>query len=106
MFFDHTKKLGQKYRAGGFAVQNYIVLRSYRGNLFNIEDMQSLPDTNPFWGQFGTNFDQLINMENEMKEKEEKSGKEELPETDENMMFFNPPVFDIISIGLFKTKFE
>jgi len=45
-------------------------------------------------------------MENEMKEKEEKSGKEEMPEQDENMMFFNPPVFDIISIGKFKTEYE
>lgn len=41
-----------------------------------------------------------------MKEKEEKSGKEEMPEQDENMMFFNPPVFDIISIGIFKTECE
>jgi len=41
-----------------------------------------------------------------MKIKEEKSGKEELPEADENMMFFNPAVFDIVSIGLFKTNVE
>jgi len=39
IFFEHNKKFVIKYRSNGFTVENYVVLRSYRGNLFNIEDM-------------------------------------------------------------------
>ena len=40
-----------------------------------------------------------------MLQKEEKTGKEELPESSDNM-FYYPPVFDIISIGSFRTMMD